>query len=59
MLYNIHMQTMDGKMVQLHLGIDRFHFFEQRSFRFKNDKEKTKNRTVVFKNDSFSKKIVF
>ena len=28
--------------------MDRFYIFEKRSFRFKNDEEKTKNETVVF-----------
>ena len=35
-------------MSDLQLGMDRFNFFEKRSFRFKNDKEKTKNKTMVF-----------
>ena len=36
--------------------MDRFHFFEKRSFRYDNDDKKTKGsfiKTVVFKNDSF------
>ena len=36
------------------LGMDCLHFFEKRSFSFENDKEETKNETIVFKNDRFS-----
>ena len=36
------------------LGMDCLHFFEKRSFCFENDKEETKNETIVFKNDRFS-----
>ena len=32
--------------------MDRFHFFEKLSFRFKNDKEKMKNETIVLKNET-------
>ena len=49
--------------------MDRFHFFFKRSFRYKNDDEKTKNETIVFKTlvfyenvlkkRSFSKTTVF
>ena len=44
------------------IGMNRFHFFEKRSFRFENDQEKTKNgrlfkKTIVFwKNDRFWKR---
>ena len=38
------------------VGMDRFHFIERRSFRFKNDEEKTKNEKVVFKVDRFGKR---
>ena len=40
------------------LGMDRFHFFFKRSFRYENDEEKTKNETIVFKNDRFLMEIV-
>jgi len=36
------------------VGNDRFQFFEKRTFRFENNKEKTKNETMLFKNDLFS-----
>ena len=38
--------------------MDRFHFFLKRSFRYENDDEKTKNETIVFKNDRFLIEIV-
>ena len=37
------------------LGIDQFCFLKKGSFRFKNDDQKTKNETVVFKNYRFIK----
>ena len=36
-----------------------FNFFLKRSFRYENDDEKTKNETIVFKNDRFLIEIVF
>ena len=36
-----------------------FSFFEKQSFRHENDDEKTKNETIVFKNDRFLKKFIF
>ena len=43
-----------------HLGMDRFHFFKKRSFRYENDDENRKTKrsflkTIVFKNDRFKK----
>ena len=38
----------------LPLGINRFHFSEKQSDRFVNDVEKTKNQTIVEKNESVS-----
>ena len=38
--------------------MDRFHFFKKQSFRFEHDEEKTKNETIVFKNDSFLMEII-
>ena len=40
-------------------GMDRFHFFLKRSLRYENDDEKTKNETIVFKNNRFLMEIVF
>ena len=40
-------------ILYIHLGMDRFNFFFKRSFRYENDDEKTKNETIVFKNDRF------
>ena len=37
----------------IQVGINRFHFFEKRLFRLKNDKEKIKNEMVVLKNGCF------
>ena len=31
--------------------MDRFHFFKKLSFRYENGEEKTKNETIVLKND--------
>ena len=32
----------------MNTGIDRFQFFEKRSFRFKNEEEKTTKRSLFF-----------
>ena len=42
-----------------HVGMNHFHFLEKRSFRFKNDEEKRKRKTILFQisfflKDSFS-----
>ena len=42
-----------------HIRMDRFHYFEKRSFCFKNNEEKLKNETVVFKNNQFLKDCIF
>ena len=47
-----------GRMF-FYLGIDRFHIFEKQSFCFKNNKEKTKQKMIVFKKDHFFKNIFF
>ena len=35
------------------VGNNRFQFFVKRTFRFENNKEKTKNETMLFKKRSF------
>ena len=32
----------------MQVGMDRFHFFENRLFRYENDDKKTKNETIGF-----------
>ena len=34
-------------------GMNRFHFFDNRSFRYDNEEEKKKNETIVLENDPF------
>ena len=37
----------------MQVGMNRFHFFDNRSFRYDNEEEKTKNETIVLENDPF------
>ena len=43
----------DKYLTHLYIGMDRFHLKKNRSFRYLNDDEKTKNETIVFKWKSF------
>ena len=40
---------------EIQVGMDRFHFFKKRSFRYENDDEKTKLMEIVLKNNRFQK----
>ena len=43
------------KFIDVQIGMDRFNLKKKRSFRYENDDEKTKNETIVYKNNRFLK----